>query len=190
MERHRIRSMVIVMGAGAIIAVPAALKARLLFGRPAPTPTAAAALTPEVVQAMEWLRDHSTPLQTVLVPSTTDASVPSGAADCLAIAERQAYIANVRYSPGGYIPIWKGDPPPLQGRIDEARAVFRAEPGAAARLAGRTRVRWAVLDRARGERFDENALRAELGEPAFANARVAIWRIEPPTSIEEEPKRP
>jgi len=183
------RTALVAAAACAVLAAPATMKAWLLLRRPERPTAAGAPLTADLVAAMRWLRDGSQATETVLLSNQEGTNGMLSASECIALSERQAYLACVRYSPGAYVPLWQGAPPPLQARIDEANAVFRAEPGAATTLAARSRVRWAVLDRARGERFDENALRAELGEPAFANARVAIWRIQPPAVGEQEPRR-
>ena len=163
----------------AVLLAPTVTRGWLDRGKPGDRRTGPRELDADTVEAMRWLRGRAAPDDTILLSNQVDRNGTENSAIAVAIAERQAYLACVRYSPGAYVPMSRGEPAPLATRIDEARRAFEGDRATIDRLRAGTRVRWLVRDRLMGDRFPEDALDGALGPPAFANARFEIHRLGP-----------
>jgi hypothetical protein len=165
-----------------VLLAPVATRAWLDRGKPDDRREGPRELDRDTVVAMRWLRANSGRDETILLSNQEDRNGTANSAVAIAISERQAYLACMRYSPGAYVPMSRGEPAPLAPRAEEARLAFAGDRAVLERLRRETRVRWLVRDRRMGERFADGAIDAVAGPPAFRNERFEIHRLADPSA--------
>jgi hypothetical protein len=169
--------------AATVLLAPVATRAWLDRGKPDDRREGPRELDRDTVEAMRWLRANSGRDETILLSNQADRNGTANSAVAIAISERQAYLACMRYSPGAYVPMSRGEPAPLAPRAEEARLAFAGDRAVLERLRRETRVRWLVRDRRMGERFADGAIDAVIGPPAFRNERFEIHRLADPSAV-------
>gem|GEM_PF-3329266 len=172
--------------AATLLLAPAATRAWLDRGKPDDRREGPRELDRDTVEAMRWLRANSGRDETILLSNQADRNGTANTAVAIAISERQAYLACLRYSPGAYVPMSRGEPAPLHPRAEEARRAFAGDRAALERLGRETRVKWLVRDRRMGERFPDGAIDAVIGPPAFRNERFEIHRLADPSAEQQD----